>query len=135
MLLRGVIQRTIDFIPFRELEQEKKNMNEEINMLEQQLQDEQEASDDKVKRMSKLEKDIRDLRVQLEQKIETGQGSKPPLTVHEIIMCMCIVVRFWFDIFLFRYHPQGEVLCTCIYLILTIPYIFYYFVIYYIIYW
>ena len=51
-------------------------MNEEINMLEQQLQDEQEASDDKVKRMSKLEKDIRDLRVQLEQKIETGQGSK-----------------------------------------------------------
>ncbi|XP_078326319.1 uncharacterized protein LOC111125234 isoform X2 [Crassostrea virginica] len=55
----------------RELEQEKKNMNEEINMLEQQLQDEQEANDDKVKRMSKLEKDIRDLRVQLEQKIET----------------------------------------------------------------
>lgn len=59
-------------------------MNEEINMLEQQLQDEQEANDDKVKRMSKLEKDIRDLRVQLEQKIETGQGSKPPLTVQKI---------------------------------------------------
>lgn len=56
----------------RELEVEKKNMNEEINMLEQQLQDEQEASDDKTKRMSKLEKDIRDLRVQLEQKIEIG---------------------------------------------------------------
>ena len=69
-------QKTIDFITIRELEQEKKNMNEEINMLEQQLQDEQEANDDKVKRMSKLEKDIRDLRVQLEQKIETGQGSK-----------------------------------------------------------
>ena len=150
MLLLCVIQRTIDFIPFRELEQEKKNMNEEINMLEQQLQDEQEASDDKVKRMSKLEKDIRDLRVQLEQKIETGQGSKPPLTVqkietgqglkppltvHEIIMCMFIVVRFWFDIFYFRYHSQGEVLCTCIYLILTIPFIFYYFFIYFIIYW
>lgn len=47
-------------------------MNEEINMLEQQLQDEQEASDDKAKRMSKLKKDIRDLRVQLEQKIEIG---------------------------------------------------------------
>lgn len=47
-------------------------MNEEINMLEQQLQDEQEASDDKTKRMSKLEKDIRDLGVQLEQKIEIG---------------------------------------------------------------
>lgn len=56
----------------RELEVEKKNINEEINMLEQQLQDEQEASDDKTKRMSKLEKDIRDLRVQLEQKIEIG---------------------------------------------------------------
>lgn len=80
MLLLCVIQRTIYFIPFRELEQEKKNMNEEINMLEQQLQDEQEASDDKVKRMAKLEKDIRDLRVQLEQKIETGTGSKPPHT-------------------------------------------------------
>lgn len=48
-------------------------MNEEINMLEQQFQDEQEASDDKIKRMFKLEKDIRDFRVQLEQKIEIGQ--------------------------------------------------------------
>jgi chromosome segregation ATPase len=45
-------------------------MNSEINMLEQQLQDEQESSDQKSNRITKIEKDIRDLRVQLEQKIE-----------------------------------------------------------------
>lgn len=69
----------------RELEVEKKNMNEEINMLEQQLQDEQEASDDKTKRMSKLEKDIRDLRVQLEQKIEIGLWNKFSLEWFDLV--------------------------------------------------
>ena len=48
-------------------------MNSEINMLEQQLQDEQESSDQKSNRITKIEKDIRDLRVQLEQKIEMGK--------------------------------------------------------------
>lgn len=48
-------------------------MNSEINMLEQQLQDEQENSDKKSSRMNKLEKDTRDLRVQLEQKLEMSK--------------------------------------------------------------
>jgi uncharacterized protein YcbK (DUF882 family) len=55
------------------LEEEKGHMNSEINMLEQQLQDEQESSDQKSNRITKIEKDIRDLRVQLEQKIEMGK--------------------------------------------------------------
>jgi hypothetical protein len=50
------------------LEEEKGHMNSEINMLEQQLQDEQGSSDQKSNRITKIEKDIRDLRVQLEQK-------------------------------------------------------------------
>jgi len=41
-------------------------------MLEQQLQDEQQSTDEKSARISKLEKDIRDLRVQLETKLETS---------------------------------------------------------------
>ena len=51
-------------------------MNDEINMLEQQLQDEQENNDAKSKRVAKLEKDIRDLRVQVEQKIEISKYRK-----------------------------------------------------------
>ena len=47
-------------------------MSTEIELLESQLNDEQEEHDVKTERVSKLEKDIRDLRVQLEQKIELG---------------------------------------------------------------
>jgi hypothetical protein len=47
-------------------------MSTEIELLESQLNDEQDGHDMKTERISKLEKDLRDMRVQLEQKIELG---------------------------------------------------------------
>lgn len=101
----------------RELEVEKKNMNEEINMLEQQLQDEQEASDDKTKRMSKLEKDIRDLRVQLEQKIEIGLWNKFSLEWFDLVCNTQEKYDFTWKNGLFRYlvYWNRTRKCTCKY--------------------
>lgn len=57
---------------FRHVEGERRQMSTEIELLDSQLHDEQEEHEVKAERISRLEKDLRDMRVQLEHKIELG---------------------------------------------------------------
>ena len=57
----------------RSVQEQKKQLSGEIDILENQLRDEQEDNDEKTEIISKSERDIRDMRVQLEQKIELGE--------------------------------------------------------------
>lgn len=47
-------------------------MQEELTDFGHNLREEQESNDNKTGRLQKLERDMRDMRVQLEQKIELG---------------------------------------------------------------
>ena len=58
------------------MQEKKKGLHGEIDILENQLQDEQDESERKSERINKLEKDMRDMRVQLEHKIELGENTK-----------------------------------------------------------
>lgn len=64
-----------NFVPNvdRRVEGEKRQMSTEIELLDSQLHDEQEEQEVKAERISRLEKDLRDLRAQLEHKIELGK--------------------------------------------------------------
>ena len=60
-------------VPYtRSLETERERLLKDIDLLDSQLQDEQGELDVKSDRLSRLERDNRDLRVQLEHKIELG---------------------------------------------------------------
>ena len=57
----------------RRVEEERKRLQSEVGLLDGQLHEEQDANDDKSDRVTRLEKDLRNIRVQLEQKIELGK--------------------------------------------------------------
>ena len=62
---------------FRGIQDQKNQLLGEVDILENQLRDEQEDNDDKTEMVAKLERDLRDMRVQLEQKIELGKKFNP----------------------------------------------------------
>ena len=69
----------------RSLESERERLLKDIDLLDSQLQDEQGELDVKSDRLSRLERDNRDLRVQLEHKIELGTS---------LIMFYCSIVIY-----------------------------------------
>ena len=66
-----ITHRSVPYI-IRSLESERERLLKDIDLLDSQLQDEQGELDVKSDRLSRLERDNRDLRVQLEHKIELG---------------------------------------------------------------
>ena len=58
---------------FRTAQEKRKQLCGEIEILENQQEDLQDDNERKNERINKLEKDLRDMRVQLEHKIELGK--------------------------------------------------------------
>lgn len=56
----------------RSVEEERNRLSSEVELLDTQIHDDQEEQEVKSQRISRLEKDLRDMRVQLEHKIELG---------------------------------------------------------------